>query len=57
MKLVLSFSYLVFKWVLKISIILIISCGPKNSKSTEEILATNDYALIQNSHHQMFHHI
>ena len=34
-------------FILNLSIILIISCGPKNSKSTEEILATNDYTLIQ----------
>ena len=33
--------------ILSLSIILVISCGPKNSKSTEEILATNDYTLIQ----------
>lgn len=35
------------KFILNLSIILIISCGPKNSKSTEKILATNDYTLIQ----------
>ena len=35
------------KFILSLSIILIISCGPKNSKSTDEILATNDYTLIQ----------
>lgn len=34
-------------FILNLSIILVISCGPKNSKSTEEILATNDYTLIQ----------
>ena len=34
-------------FILSLSIILVISCGPKNSKSTEEILATNDYTLIQ----------
>ena len=34
-------------FILNLSIILIISCGPENSKSTEEILATNDYTLIQ----------
>jgi hypothetical protein len=34
-------------FILNLSIILIISCGPKNSKSTEEILTTNDYTLIQ----------
>ena len=34
-------------FILNLSVILIISCGPKNSKSTEEILATNDYTLIQ----------
>ena len=34
-------------FILNLSIVLIISCGPKNSKSTEEILATNDYTLIQ----------
>ena len=35
------------KFILNLSIILIISCGSKNSKSTEKILATNDYTLIQ----------
>ena len=34
-------------FILNLSIILVISCGPKNSKTTEEILATNDYTLIQ----------
>ena len=34
-------------FILSFSIILVVSCGPKNSKSTEEILATNDYTLIQ----------
>ena len=34
-------------FILSLSIILVISCGPKNSESTEEILATNDYTLIQ----------
>ena len=34
-------------FILNFSIILVVSCGPKNSKSTEEILATNDYTLIQ----------
>ena len=34
-------------FILNLSIILFISCGQKNSKSTEEILATNDYTLIQ----------
>ena len=34
-------------FISNLSIILVISCGPKNSKSTEEILATNDYTLIQ----------
>ena len=34
-------------FILSLSIILVISCGRKNSKSTEEILATNDYTLIQ----------
>ena len=34
-------------FILNFSIILVVSCGPKNSKSTEEILATNDYNLIQ----------
>ena len=34
-------------FILNLSIILVISCGPKNSESTEEILATNDYTLIQ----------
>ena len=34
-------------FILNLSIILIISCGPKNSKSTEEVLASGDYTLIQ----------
>ena len=34
-------------FILNLSIILIISCGPKNSKSTEEVLASDDYTLIQ----------
>ena len=34
-------------FILNLSVILIISCGPKNSKSTEETLATKDYTLIQ----------
>ena len=34
-------------FILNLSIILVVSCGPKNSKLTEEVLATNDYSLIQ----------
>lgn len=34
-------------FILNLSIIFIISCGSKNSKSTEEVLASDDYALIQ----------
>lgn len=34
-------------FILNLSIIFIISCGPKNSKSTEEVLASGDYTLIQ----------
>ena len=34
-------------FILNLSLMLIISCGPKNSVSTEGILATNDYTLIQ----------
>ena len=34
-------------FILNLSIILIIGCGSKNSKSTEEVLASNDYTLIQ----------
>lgn len=34
-------------FILNLSVIFIISCGPKNSKSTEEVLASDDYALIQ----------
>ena len=34
-------------FILNLRIMLIISCGSKNSKSTEEVLASNDYTLIQ----------
>jgi len=34
-------------FILNLSVIFIISCGPKNSKSTEEVLASDDYTLIQ----------
>ena len=34
-------------FILNLSVIFIISCGPKDSKSTEEVLASDDYALIQ----------
>jgi len=34
-------------FILNISVIFIISCGPKDSKSTEEVLASDDYTLIQ----------
>ena len=34
-------------FILNISVIFIISCGPKESKSTEEVLASDDYTLIQ----------
>ena len=34
-------------FILNLSIIFIISCGPKNSKSIEEVLASGDYTLIQ----------
>ena len=33
-------------FILNLSVILIISCGPENSK-TEKTLATKDYTLIQ----------
>ena len=35
------------KFFLNLSIIFIVSCGSKNSKSIEEILASTDYTLIQ----------
>ena len=34
-------------FILNLSVIFIISCGQKDSKSTEEVLASDDYALIQ----------
>ena len=35
------------KFILNLGLIFIIGCGSKNSKSTEEIVANNDYTLIQ----------
>ena len=34
-------------FILNLSIIFFISCGPKKTKSTEEVLASGDYTLIQ----------